>query len=93
MLAALEDAVNNHIVSPSGNGSHPYAAGLRWDLDMSKAKGQRFTNLQVRSKSTGAWSAIDTAKTYVLAKNTLARPVRADYSHQKVITTSGVTLP
>jgi len=134
VVATLEDAVNNHIVTPSGNGSHPYAAGLRWDLDMSKAKGQRFANVQVRNKTTGAWSAIDTAKTYVLvtndfiasgkdgyttlgvaysagryvntyllytqsfvdyvlARNTLTRPVRADYSHQKVVTANGVTLP
>ena len=69
VVAALEDAVNNHIVTPSGNGSHPYAAGLRWNLDMSKAKGQRFANVQVRNKTTGAWSAIDTAKTYVLVTN------------------------
>ncbi|MBK9441901.1 MAG: 5'-nucleotidase C-terminal domain-containing protein [Comamonadaceae bacterium] len=69
VVATLEDAVNNHIVTPSGNGSHPYAAGLRWNLDMSKAKGQRFTNVQVRNKTTGAWSAIDTAKTYVLVTN------------------------
>jgi 5'-nucleotidase len=134
IVATLEDAVNNHIVTPSGNGSHPYAAGLRWDLDMSKVKGQRFTNVQARHKTTGAWSAIDPAKTYVLvtndfiatgkdgyttlgvaysagryvntyllytqsfvdyvlAKTTIARPVRADYSHQKVVTAAGLMLP
>lgn len=134
IVATLEDAVDNHIVTPSGNGSHPYAAGLRWDLDMSKTKGQRFSNVQVRNKTTGAWSAINLAKTYVLvtndfiaagkdgyttlgvaysagryvntyllytqsfvdyvlAKNTLTRPARSDYSHQKVVTATGVTLP
>jgi len=69
VVAALEDAVNNHIVTPSGNGSHPYAAGLRWNLDMSKTKGLRFSNVQVRNKTTGVWSAIDMAKTYVLVTN------------------------
>jgi 5'-nucleotidase len=69
VVAALEDAVNNHIVTPSGNGSHPYAAGLRWNLDMSKTKGQRFSNVQVRNKTTGAWIAIDPVKTYVLVTN------------------------
>jgi len=134
VVAALEDAVNNHIVTPSGNGSHPYAAGLRWNLDMSKVKGQRFGNVQVRNKTTGAWGAIDLAKTYVLvtndfiasgkdgyttlgtvynagryvntyllytqsfvdyvlAKGTLARPARVDYSHQSVVTAAGVALP
>jgi 5'-nucleotidase len=69
VVAALEDAVANHLDLAQSNGSHPYAAGLRWDLDMGKAKGQRFTNVQVRHKSTGAWSAIDPAKTHVLVTN------------------------
>lgn len=69
VVAALEDAVANHLDLAQSNGSHPYAAGLRWDLDMGKAKGQRFTNVQVRHKTTGTWSAIDPAKTYVLVTN------------------------
>jgi 5'-nucleotidase len=70
VVAALEDGVDNHITNPSsGTGSHPYAAGLRWNLDMSKPKGQRFSSVQVRSKTTGAWSAIDPAKSYVLVTN------------------------
>ena len=134
VVAALEDAVANHLDLAQSNGSHPYAAGLRWDLDMSKPKGQRFANVQVRNKTTGAWTAIDLAKTYVLvtndfiasgkdgytalgtaynagryvntyllytqsfvdyvlAKGTLARPARADYSHQRVVTAAGVVLP
>jgi 5'-nucleotidase len=134
VVNALEDAVANHLDALQSNGSHPYAAGLRWDLDMSKAKGSRFSNVQVRDKTTGAWSAIDLAKTYVLATNdfiasgkdgytalgtaytagrfvntyllytqtfadwvtlkgTVARPARAEYSHQTVITKAGATLP
>ncbi len=69
MIAALEDGVANHLDNAQSDGSHPYAAGLRWDLDMSRPKGQRFSNVQVRSKATGAWSAIDPAKTYVLVTN------------------------
>ena len=69
IISALEDAVANHLDAALSSGSHPYAAGLRWDLDMSKAKGSRFTNVQVRDKSTGAWTGIDLAKTYVLATN------------------------
>jgi 5'-nucleotidase len=42
---------------------------MRWDLDMSRARGQRFSNVQVRSKSTATWSNIELAKTYVLVTN------------------------
>jgi len=69
MVAALEDGVANHLDKLQSSGSHPYAAGLRWDLDMSQVKGQRFSNVQVRNKTTGAWSAIDLTKTYVLVTN------------------------
>jgi 5'-nucleotidase len=134
VVAALEDAAANHLDNAQSTGSHPYAAGLRWNLDMGQAKGQRFSNVQVKNKTTGAWSAIDPAKTYVLvtndfiaagqdgyatlgtaykagayvntyllytqsfvdyvkAKGTIARPAAGDYSHQKVITKAGVTLP
>jgi 5'-nucleotidase len=134
VVAALEDAVANHLDAAQSNGSHPYAAGLRWDLDMSKAKGSRFSNVQVKDRVTGAWSAINPAATYVMATNdfiasgldgyttlgvaykagryvntyllytqtfadwviangSIARPARADYAHQVVITRSGATLP
>jgi 5'-nucleotidase len=69
MIAVLEDGVANHLDNAQSSGSHPYAAGLRWDLDMSKVRGQRFSNVQVRNKTTGAWSAIDPTKTYVLVTN------------------------
>jgi 5'-nucleotidase/UDP-sugar diphosphatase len=134
VLAALEDGVANHLDLRQSNGSHPYAAGLRWDLDMSQPRGRRFSNVQVRSKTTGAWTALDPAKTYVMVTNDfvaagrdgyatlgpvyaagrfvntyllytqtfvdyltatgpLARPSRADYSHQTVITRGGMALP
>ena len=101
---------------------------------MSQPKGRRFSNVQVRSKTTGAWTTLDPAKTYVMVTNDfvaagrdgyatlgpiyaagryvntyllytqtfvdyltatgpLARPARGDYSHQKVITRTGVALP
>lgn len=134
VLAALEDGVANHLDNGQSSGSHPYAAGLRWNLDMSQARGSRFSNVQVKDRSSGSWSAIDASKTYVLvtndfvaagkdgystlgpiyasgayvntyllytqtfadyvtAKGSIARPARADYSHQSVVTAAGTTLP
>lgn len=69
LVNVLEDAVSNHLDSAQSSGSHPYAAALRWDLDMSRAKGSRFSNVQVRNRSTGVWSAIDPARTYTVATN------------------------
>lgn len=135
VVAVLEDAVDHHLsVAPGSDGSHPYAAGLRWHLDMRQPKGRRFSQVQVRERASGQWSAIDPARTYIVvthdflatgrdgyttfgsvyasgnyvntyllytqtlvdyvqAKGTLARPLPADYSHQRVITRDGVLLP
>ncbi|MDP4302111.1 bifunctional metallophosphatase/5'-nucleotidase [Leptothrix discophora] len=69
MVAALEDGIANHLDNLQSTGSHPYAAGLRWDLDMSKAKGSRVTNVEVRSRVGNTWSAIVPTQTYVLVTN------------------------
>jgi 5'-nucleotidase / UDP-sugar diphosphatase len=134
VVAALEDAVANHLDAAQSSGSHPYAAGLRWNLNLSLARGSRFSNVEVKDRTSGAWAPIDAAATYVVATNdfiasgrdgyttlgvafnagrsvntyllytqtfadwvlargTVARPARADYSHQTVTTAAGATLP
>jgi len=67
--SVLEDALANHLDSGGSTGSHPYAAGLRWDLNMSQPKGSRISNLETRSRTTGQWTAIDNARTYVVVTN------------------------
>jgi 5'-nucleotidase len=89
LINALEDAVSNHLDAAQSSGSHPYAAGLRWDLDMSKAKGSRFSNVQVRDKSTKAWTAIDLAKTYVLATNDFIASGKDGYATLGTVYSSG----
>jgi len=73
IVAVLEDAVSNHMDPVSGvlgsNGSHPYAAGLRWDLDLSKPRGQRFANLEVRDRKSGQWRPLEAGQRYVVVTN------------------------
>jgi 5'-nucleotidase/UDP-sugar diphosphatase len=59
ILEVLEDAVANHLDRNGSDGSHPYAAGLRWDLDMSRPRGSRFANVEIKSRVDGAWQALD----------------------------------
>ena len=133
VVDVLEDAVANHLDAAQSTGSHPYAAGLRWSLDMSRPRGARFTNVQVRNRLTGTWSPIETMRNYtvvtndfiasgrdgyttfgtvfqagnyvnnyllytqtfvdyVIAKGTVNRPAATDYSHQSVVTASGLVL-
>lgn len=64
--SVLEDALEFQLSSSSNTGAHPYAAGLRWDLDMSKAKDSRITNLEVRNRTTGTYSLINPSSSYVV---------------------------
>lgn len=54
----LEDAMDMVFTSKS-SGPYPYAGGLRWDVDSTKAKGQRVNNLQVYDRATQQWKALD----------------------------------
>lgn len=65
--STLEDAVD--FAKNGSTGAYPYAAGLRWNVDMTKAKGERVSNLQVKVKGETTWKAIDNSKLYKVATN------------------------
>jgi len=53
-------------------GAYPYAAGLRWQVDTTPPKGQRFSHLEVRQND-GSYAPLDMAKTYrVIASDFIA---------------------
>lgn len=94
IIDTLEEAVSNHMDADANgktgsSGSHPYAAGLRWNLDMSKARGARFSKVEVKDKTSGKWSAIDTAKTYVLVTNNYISGGKDGYATLGKITRAG----
>lgn len=60
---ALEQAVD-YALNPNGStGAYPYASGLRFDVDISKAFGDRVTNIEINSRLAGEWTALDTTST------------------------------
>lgn len=68
---ALEDAIDG-VVTNNNSGSYPYTGGLRWEVDLNKAKGQRISKLEVRNAA-GSYQALDFSKTYnVVTINFLA---------------------
>jgi 5'-nucleotidase / UDP-sugar diphosphatase len=80
VVAALEDAVSNHLDAAQSSGSHPYAAGLRWELDMSQPRGARFANVQVRNRTTGAWAPIEPMRLYTVVTNDFIASGRDGYA-------------
>jgi 5'-nucleotidase len=66
MKTALEQGVQNWKDNGNSDGSHPYASGIRWNLDLTKPFGNRFSNLMVKNHSTGIWSPAVSGTTYKL---------------------------
>ncbi|MBN2894441.1 MAG: NAD nucleotidase [Campylobacterales bacterium] len=65
----LEDALANYLDNGGSTGSFPYAYGLRYDIDTTKASGSRIGNLEIKDRTSGAWSAINPASMYVIVTN------------------------
>lgn len=69
IINALEDGID-YALNPSGStGAYPYAAGLRWNADLSQPKGSRISNVEVNPRVTGTWASLDPAKTYKVVTN------------------------
>jgi 5'-nucleotidase len=73
LAAVLEDAVDYAISAKGSSGAYPYASGLRWNVDISKPKGQRLSNVEVKLKAAREWTPIELERTYtVVTSNYLA---------------------
>ncbi len=85
----LEDAVANYLDNRNSDGSHPYAAGLRWDLDLSKARDRRFSRLEVRNRATGEWQPLDPERDYTVVTSDYLAEGGDGYATLAVINRNG----
>ena len=69
IMQVLEDAFDYAISDGGSTGAYPYAAGLRWTVDRSKPKGQRFVNMEVRPRGTQSWTNLNPDHTYKVVTN------------------------
>ncbi len=90
IIAVLEDAVSSYLdAGRSSGGGHPYAAGLRWHLDMSQPKGRRFSRLETKDRQSGTWASLDPARTYIVATHEFLARGQGGYASFKPIYDSG----
>lgn len=65
----LEDALA-YAINPEGStGAYPYAAGLRWSVDLSRPRGQRFFDLEVKPKGAPNWTPLDPQRHFRVVVN------------------------
>jgi len=66
----LEEATENAVktVEPS-TGAYPYAAGLRWDMDLTQTVGNRLSNLEYKARGSDTWVTFNESATYIVLTN------------------------
>lgn len=65
----LEDAIENATRENGSTGSYPYAAGLRWSVDLAQPFGARLTNLEFKGKQDSEWTALNMSQRYTVVTN------------------------
>jgi 5'-nucleotidase len=84
--SALEEGVDS-VMYGTGTGAYPYAAGLRFDVDMNQVKGSRVTNLQFR-QSDHSWIVFDMTKNYNVITNNFTSAGGDNYNTLKAVPAS-----
>ncbi|MEZ5343198.1 MAG: 5'-nucleotidase C-terminal domain-containing protein [Acidimicrobiales bacterium] len=87
--ASLEEGLGNILDAGGSSGAYPYAAYLRWDVDMTAAAGSRFSNLEFREKGTDTWVPFDMNRTYTVAANSFMASGGDGYATLKAVVADG----
>jgi len=87
--AVLEEAVEYAVKTGGSTGAYPYAAGLRWTVDLSKPAGSRFSNLEYKGKKDSAWSALSMSSSYKVVTNNFLAQGSDGYATFKKVADSG----
>ncbi len=89
IAAVLEEAAAFALLPDGSTGAYPYAAGLRWDVDLSAAEGQRFTNLEVKGRDATEWTPLDPSATYTVVTNSFIASGQDGYTTFGAVSADG----
>ncbi len=73
----IEEALTFALDPDGSTGAYPYASGLRWDVDLTAADGERISNLEFLDGET--WVPFNTEGTYIVATNSFIAAGRDGY--------------
>lgn len=77
--ATLEDAIDYAIAEGGSTGAYPYAAGLRFNVDLSQTKGNRVSNVETKVKGSNEWVALNTDSLFKVVTNSFIAGGRDGY--------------
>ncbi|QCF26932.1 5'-nucleotidase C-terminal domain-containing protein [Hydrocarboniclastica marina] len=75
--AVLNEAVD--YAHTDSSGAYPYAAGLRWTVDMNRPAGQRLYGIEVRGRDETQWRALADTETLNVVTNSFTAEGRDGY--------------
>ena len=83
----LEDAITFVLAASGNTGAYPYAASLRWTVDLNRPANDRLSNLEVKDAN-GAWVPLNPAATYRVITNDFIADGQDGYVTFRTITGS-----
>ncbi|MGC9351367.1 MAG: choice-of-anchor I family protein, partial [Sulfurovum sp.] len=78
-------ALTNYLDNGGSTGSFPYAYGLRYDIHTNAPADNRISNLEIKNRETGLWSAINSDEMYVVVTNDYIAAGRDGYATFKTV--------
>tara|TARA_A100000164_G_scaffold14463_1_gene11949 strand:- start:832 stop:1386 length:555 start_codon:yes stop_codon:yes gene_type:complete len=85
----LEEAIEYALQPDGSDGAYPYAAGLRWNVDLTKSAGDRLSNLEFKGPSNNKWLKLDLENSYRLVTNNYIAAGRDGYITFKSVKNDG----
>ncbi len=85
----LEDAIVNFKDNGGSTGSFPYAYGIKYDIDTTKPKNERVSNIEIMDRKSGKWGPLDMNKRYVVVTNNYIAEGRDGYTTFKTVQENG----
>ena len=87
--AVLEEAMDFAFQPDGSTGAYPYAAGLRWHVDVSKPMGERVSGLEYKGRSDNSWVPLGTNTSYTVVTNSYVAGGRNGYLTFKTVKNDG----
>lgn len=85
----LNEAVDAAVSDTGKSGAYPYAAGLRFDVDLSRMSGSRVYQIETRVKGSAAWVPLDEQRNYIVVSNSFIAAGKDHYQILGKVSASG----
>ena len=85
----LEEALDYALQPDGSTGAYPYAAGLRWHIEVAAPLGQRLSQMEFKGRNDETWAPLDMDKTYRLVTNNYIAAGRDGYLTFKTVKNNG----